>query len=245
MSWPAVKWARKQRVGSQTAKAVLMSMALYADDKGLCWPSQETMASEIECSVDSVQRALKKQLVPSYVKRMKRKSSDGRRISDAYQLRLDRHSDGPHSRSCGPVSCGSAAGNYQTADDGATEPQSDAPPNCTVRPKSIKEKLEESSGRNLATTPGGARLVKRLGKAVFESWFTRVHLVGTQDQTLLLQADNRFIADHVEQQFDHKIVECFRPEYTDVVRVRVVVRKDNSPTGGTENVGETEGGPAP
>ena len=95
MSWRAIKWARKQRTGSQTAKAVLICLAHHSDDRGFCWPSQETVAAEIESSVDSVQRALKKALVPSFVQRIKRKSSDGRRISDSYRLRAatDTHSE--------------------------------------------------------------------------------------------------------------------------------------------------------
>jgi Helix-turn-helix domain/DnaA N-terminal domain len=224
MSWRAIKWARKQRVGSQTAKAVLICQALHADNNGFCWPSQETIAKEIESSVDSVQRALKKVLVPTFVHRIKRKSSDGRRISDAYQLLLDRDLCGP----CSSAPCGSVDDSYQTAKRVAAEPQTDALPGSTVRPKYLEENINESSCRNVRDTLGGARLEKRLGKVIFNSWFAKVVFVGERGQLLILQAENRHLADHIEQQFDHRILECFQPECRQAVRVRVFVRKDKT-----------------
>ena len=128
MSWNAIKWARKQRVGSTTAKGVLITLALHADETGYCWPSQETIATEIESSVDSIQRALKKHLEPAFVRRIKRKSSDGRRISDGYQLMLGRAPDSVQSKSCGPASCGPVGVGDQAVQSTATEPQTDASP---------------------------------------------------------------------------------------------------------------------
>jgi pyocin large subunit-like protein len=51
MSVDALSWAKKQRAGSPAAKCVLMILADYADEHGVCWPSQETLARESEQSV--------------------------------------------------------------------------------------------------------------------------------------------------------------------------------------------------
>lgn len=56
MSWRATKWAAKVKTGSTRRKALLQALANYADDFGICWPSQELLADDTEMSVDSVQR---------------------------------------------------------------------------------------------------------------------------------------------------------------------------------------------
>jgi hypothetical protein len=229
MSWVAIKWARNQHVGSSTAKAVLLTLALYADETGFCWPSQETIAADIETSVDSVQRALKKHLEPALVRRIKRKSADGRRISDAYQLNLGRRSDGGGSGSCGPAPCGPVDVDHRTAANPVTEPQVVDTPSCTVRPKSTMENIYESSGRPLIATAGGKRLEQKLGEAVFHAWFSDVRFIEQRDQFLILAAERRYFADHIEQQFEYKIIDCFRPEYEQALRVKVTVRKNTNP----------------
>jgi hypothetical protein len=227
MSWVAIKWARKQHVGSATAKAVLLTLALYADETGFCWPSQETIAADVEISVDSVQRALKKHLEPAFVRRIKRKSADGRRISDGYQLNLGRRSDGGRTGSCGPAPCGPVDLDHQTATNPVTEPQVVDAPTCTVRPKSTMENLYESSGRPLIETAGGKRLEQKVGKAVFQAWFRNVHFIEQRHQVLVLAANSRYFADQIEQQFETKIIDCFLPEHEQVVRVQAIVRKEH------------------
>ena len=58
MSVFAIAWAKAQRTGSPTRKLVLQAIADYADDRGICWPSQRTLARETELSVRSIRRAL-------------------------------------------------------------------------------------------------------------------------------------------------------------------------------------------
>jgi hypothetical protein len=60
MSWQATAWAERQITGSPARKVLLMVLANYADQNGVCWPSQETLARGTEQSVDTVQRQLKK-----------------------------------------------------------------------------------------------------------------------------------------------------------------------------------------
>jgi DNA-binding transcriptional MocR family regulator len=58
MSWQATAWAIRQTTGAARRKVLLLALANYADDKGVCWPSQETLARDTEQSVDTVQRQL-------------------------------------------------------------------------------------------------------------------------------------------------------------------------------------------
>ena len=48
MSWHAIEWARAQRTGSPTAKALLAYLAERANDDGECWPSVDLIATETE-----------------------------------------------------------------------------------------------------------------------------------------------------------------------------------------------------
>jgi hypothetical protein len=86
MSVDALSWAKKQRAGSPAAKCVLMILADYADEHGVCWPSQETLARESEQSVDSVQRQLKAlERIPLIV-RNGRGLRNGKRAVTVYTL---------------------------------------------------------------------------------------------------------------------------------------------------------------
>lgn len=58
MSFQAVTWAIEQRAGGPSAKAVLWSIANYADEHWCSYPSQARISAESEQSVDSVQRRL-------------------------------------------------------------------------------------------------------------------------------------------------------------------------------------------
>jgi hypothetical protein len=60
MSWQATAWAERQVTGHPSRKALLLVLANYADDRGISWPSQETIARGAELSVDTVQRQSKK-----------------------------------------------------------------------------------------------------------------------------------------------------------------------------------------
>jgi chromosomal replication initiation ATPase DnaA len=94
----------------------------------------------------------------------------------------------------------------------------------------------------LGLEPGGARLEKKLGKVLFNSWFAKVTFIGERDQLLILQADRQHTARHIQEQFDHNILDAFRPEHKDAVRVGVIVRQ--KPPGGTENSSGPGRGPA-
>ncbi len=58
MSWHATEWARAQRTGSPTAKAVLAYLAERANDDGECWPSVDLIAAETELGRRTVIRQI-------------------------------------------------------------------------------------------------------------------------------------------------------------------------------------------
>ncbi len=226
MSWRWIKAARRQRVGFGSAKAVLICLAHHADDAGYCWPSQQTIAGETELSIDTVQRVLRQYLEPKYVHRIKRKSSDGRRISHGYQLILDHEPDQHKGVASATASCGVVQSGRQAASASLARPQTDTSQDRTARPKVLRTRFENSSGRRLRETLGGIRLEERLGKEVFLTWFKDVEFIEERNQVLILQARSRFVASRVEQQFDSRVLECFRPEFDAAVRVRVIVRQE-------------------
>lgn len=229
MSWNAIKWARKQRVGSSVAKFVLVDLAHYADERGFCWPAQETIAADIESSVDSVQRAIKRFLEPKFLRRIKRKSPDGRRISNGYQLNLNVSTEGGDPNTCGTAPCGSGGGGIGTARYSATEPQRAEEPSRIVRPKYTEEIFKESLRRNLRDTAGGELLKKRLGEKAFNSWLADVVIIGEEEQFLVLEARSRFVANRIAEWYEPQIIECFRTEYPRSTRVRAIVRNDTGP----------------
>jgi SOS-response transcriptional repressor LexA len=59
MSWQATAWAVRQKTGAASRKALLLVLANYADEHGVCWPSQETLKAETELSEDTIQRQSK------------------------------------------------------------------------------------------------------------------------------------------------------------------------------------------
>jgi hypothetical protein len=58
MSVNALRWARRQRTGSLSTKAVLLVLADYADADGVCWPSTRTLAEDCETDQRTVRRLL-------------------------------------------------------------------------------------------------------------------------------------------------------------------------------------------
>lgn len=60
MSFQAVHWALHEVKGvSMGHKLLLVTLGEYADDTDCAWPSQETLAGVLECSVSTIRRSLK------------------------------------------------------------------------------------------------------------------------------------------------------------------------------------------
>lgn len=86
MSVEAIAWAWAQQTGSATHKAVLLTLANYADEHGFCWPSQELIARRAECSVRTVRTVLKDLEAKGVLQRSERRRPDGSFSSNAFQL---------------------------------------------------------------------------------------------------------------------------------------------------------------
>ena len=88
MSFQAMAWAVKQKVGNATGKAILLMLANYADDAGRCFPSQETLATECECSKRCILDWLQKFEDMGILSRERRHGAGGYRRADVLTLSL-------------------------------------------------------------------------------------------------------------------------------------------------------------
>ena len=79
MSFKALTWAAEQDVPDTKCFAVLMAMANYADDKGVCWPSQSMVAEKTKLARETVSRTIKTLCDLGFIKRQ----------SKSYQLCID------------------------------------------------------------------------------------------------------------------------------------------------------------
>ena len=59
MSWKALKWASEQTTGSASNKLILIALANFADDDGLCFPKISTLSKISELSERQIIRCLK------------------------------------------------------------------------------------------------------------------------------------------------------------------------------------------
>jgi hypothetical protein len=89
MSFQAMAWAVKQKVGNATGKAILLMLANYADDRGECFPSQERLAAECECSVATVARWLGLFVEMGFMTRHKQYGEGGYRRADLLRIATD------------------------------------------------------------------------------------------------------------------------------------------------------------
>ncbi|WP_375161856.1 helix-turn-helix domain-containing protein [Bradyrhizobium sp. RDT46] len=78
----------RQRTGSSSRKVLLLVLANYADDLGICWPSQKTLQVETEMSVDTIQRQSKVLQEMGLIRITRRRRKDGTWPALLYQLDL-------------------------------------------------------------------------------------------------------------------------------------------------------------
>jgi hypothetical protein len=87
----AIAWAKSQRTGSPTLKAVLMAVADYADERGCAWPSQARLMQDTELSERAVRGALSELATLGFLRREHRRRQDGSRATDILWLGINRH----------------------------------------------------------------------------------------------------------------------------------------------------------
>lgn len=106
MSFQAMSWAVRQKVGNATGKAILLMLANYCDHEGTCFPSQQRLADECECGLRTVTRWLDQFEKDGLLTRERRMREDGSRTSDMIRLVPTRQSgalDGLHATKSDPT----------------------------------------------------------------------------------------------------------------------------------------------
>ena len=86
MSVQAITWALDFRVRSATEKAILLVLANYANEYGVSWPSQSTLAEQSACTDRTVRSVLQQLEARSVVRRVPRRRGNGSRQSDIILL---------------------------------------------------------------------------------------------------------------------------------------------------------------
>ena len=86
MSVQAITWALDFRVRSATEKAILLVLANYANEFGISWPSQPTVAEQAACNDRTVRRTLLEFETRGILKRFPRWRRNGSRQSDVILL---------------------------------------------------------------------------------------------------------------------------------------------------------------
>ena len=92
MSWTALDWASKQKVGSSTEKLVLICLANFANEKNECYPSHKKICEFVEIAPQTVIRALHSLRVKDFINVQARfQMTDGgknRQTSNLYILNI-------------------------------------------------------------------------------------------------------------------------------------------------------------
>lgn len=86
MSVQAITWALDFRVRSATEKAILLVLANYANEYGISWPSQPTLADQSACTDRTVRSVLQQLEARGVVRRVPRRRGNGSRQSDIILL---------------------------------------------------------------------------------------------------------------------------------------------------------------
>lgn len=91
MSWKASAWAKDQRLGSPSAKSLLMCLADYADPDGVIkgWASQSDLAEAAEVSERTAREWLQRLEEWGLVERQRQQRPSGARAADYIVLRFD------------------------------------------------------------------------------------------------------------------------------------------------------------
>lgn len=154
MSWEATAWAAKQITGSAANKLTLLALANYADRLGECFPTQETLASDTEQSIDTVQRRLKNLIELGLVRVEKRPGRRGQWSGRRYYLAMGvAETSEPQSAVRSKPAKETATKQHHAAPGPATIPhQARSPYRTAVRHKpSIEPPLEPSTRKTASS----------------------------------------------------------------------------------------------
>lgn len=179
MSVQAIAWALSVSTGTPSAKCVLLALANYADEHGVCWPSQERIARETEQSIKSIQRRIADLEAAGLLARKSVCNGLGRgrgRAPDRYQLQMPRvreaqERSGPARQSVALVDQSDNSGRPKRH----SCPQSKDEPSRTVRNKLLPEcgRGRRAAGKRpseFAATRGAieVQIAERIGSNGFD-----------------------------------------------------------------------------
>ncbi|MBR0746543.1 helix-turn-helix domain-containing protein [Bradyrhizobium japonicum] len=224
---------------NKTEKRVAVALLDHYNRKtSRCDPSQQTLAALLYVDRKTVNRAIKKIVRLGYFKSLRH---SGNRHCNSYQpcwhrFRTDeekwkfdrrRHAARFWSQEVSP-SEGHHRPNRSGEFTSQTFPKNIFPPTSThvdgdVFGDSILGSPAPSGPPN-GLGIFAARIEKRLGNARFRSWFHSARLVEVRREEVTLSVETKFVAVRIVEQFEPQVLECFRPEYPDLVRLLVVVR---------------------
>lgn len=88
MGVTAMAWAWMQDAGTPGSKLVLMALADHANDDGVCWPGQATIARKAEMSTRAVRDNLERLVARGLVQVEERRRQDGSKASNLYVLTM-------------------------------------------------------------------------------------------------------------------------------------------------------------
>ena len=86
MSVQAITWALDYAAGSVTEKVILLVLANYANEYGISWPSQKTLADQTALGERTVRRVLADMDTRGVIRRIPRRRGNGSRQSDMILL---------------------------------------------------------------------------------------------------------------------------------------------------------------
>jgi DNA-binding transcriptional ArsR family regulator len=89
MSVAAINWALRQRTGSPARKAILFTLANYANVEGVSFPSRARLAEECDMSKDAVDDNLKDLIAAGFVTKVTGRRQGRYQGTNEYQLNLD------------------------------------------------------------------------------------------------------------------------------------------------------------
>jgi len=151
MSAKAMGWALEQTTELPIDKLILIAIANFADEHHQCYPARKTLARMAMCSLDSVDRAMKRLLEAGLVAKAERTGANGKTTSNCYTLPVEEPQSAAHKK------LGDASRKMRPA----PQPQNAAipaapnaaPPAAMVRPHS--EPLLEPSLEGVSETHAG------------------------------------------------------------------------------------------
>lgn len=161
MSFQAMTWAVKQKVGNATGKAVLLMLANYADENGSCYPGQDKLAKECECSSRTVREWLDKFETMGLIVRQERRREDGYRTSDLIVMQLEKSPEAFSPENNSPENGAHLTGNSRTSH------RQEIPSNLLVEPSENRQpRAHTHKGLDVDGSTLQAKLIEAAGDKI-------------------------------------------------------------------------------